>query len=502
VVPAGCKYRRSGEPARYPAALAGGAAASHDSKVTRLVRSQGLLTTTHGLLLAAATFLGLSAAGTLELTFTLQPSYALLALAAVCGLPWALQGWLSLPRTVQLAAAALVAVYLIAMLAGSPARLPSQGRGGALRPLVYLVDLGLGLTIIALLCGVWSTSFGRRLLLAFCAGATVTAALAVYQWFALRFSLPLSDLNTAPNSDGFTTGHRFQGTGLLGWERTRGTFKEPLVLGIFCAMTLPLAVLAIRGARRRWRVSAAACLLFTGCAFALTVSSLSVGIFVATGLVVALIVALREGHVSASTGLAAFMALGLVVGPVMLSNPSSLSSLTGRTAEDLRLTADNRKDAWRNAVHRWEERPVLGYGPGQSSVRLAYRPDPQAVGRTQAPVVLGSAQGVWAASLVDAGILGLCAWAALFAAVLWRGVRSTWRERGLGRALILWSAATGAATAQFSGDRVDIRVWLALGVLAATSNLGAGQPSRAHEQADEAAGRSPRNGVGADLARG
>ena len=459
------------------------------------------LVVTRLLLLAAAALLGLSAAGTIELTFTLQPSYALLGLAALCGLPWVVDGWLRLPRSVQAAAGALIVVYLVATLFGSPARLASQSRSGTLRPLVYLVDLGLGLATIGLLCGVWSSTFARRLLVVFCAGATLTALLAVYQWFALHFGLALSDINSAPNSDGFTTGHRFQGVGLLGWERTRGTFKEPLVLGIFCIIALPLGILAFRTSSGRLRVAAGGCCVAVVAALVLTVSALSVGIFAATAGVVALVVALRDGHVRVSAALGVSVVLGLVVGPALLSNPSALSSLTGRSSDDLKLTADNRKSAWRAAVRHWQERPVLGYGPGQSSVRLAYRPDPRAVNRTVAPIVLGSAQGIWAASLIDAGVVGFCAWIALFGSLLALGVRAAWRDRGPRLLLILWAASAAVLASQLTGDRVDFRVWVALGALTAASQLSGGERAHRQREPEQPADERRSNGVGVELAR-
>jgi len=463
-------------------------------------RSRRLLAITQLLLLAAVALLGLSAAGTVEITFTLQPSYGLLGLAVLCGLPWAAEGWLRMPRSVRLAAVALVCVYLVATLTGSPERLTSQGRGGALRSLVYVVDLLLGLTTLGLIAGICTHAFARRLLAAFCVGATLTAGLAIYQWFALHFALPLSDINNAPNSDGFSRGHSPQGAGILGWERTRGTFKEPLVLGTFCAITLPLVALAALGARGRGRVVAAAGLPVVAFAFLLTVSSLSIGVFVATGSMVALIVALRNGRVRLSGVFGAVVVLGLVMGPVLFSNPSALSALTGRSGDDLRLTADNRKVAWDAAVGNWQQRPVLGYGPGQSSVRLAYRPDPRAVNRTHAPVVLGSAQGIWSASLIDAGIAGFGAWAALFLSILVFGARALWRERGLRLALVFWAASSAAVLSQFTGDRLDIRVWIALGALLAASQLSTGQTGRGHHEANQPAEERPEHRVGGQLA--
>jgi O-antigen ligase len=435
-------------------------------------RGERLLGVTRMLLLGAVALLGLSAAGTIEITFTLQPSYALLGLAALSGLPWAVDGWLRLPRSVQAAAAALLVVYVVAALTGSPARLPSQSRGGALRPLVYLVDLGLGLTTIGLLCGVWNAMFARRLLVAVCAGAAVTAALAVYQWFALHFALPLSDINSAPNSDGFTTGHRYQGVGLLGWERARGTFKEPLVLGAFCIMALPFALLALRSSRGSRRIAAGVCCVAVASALVLTVSSLSAGIFVVTGLVAAVLMAARDGRARLGAALGAILVLAVAAVAVQLSNPAALSALTGRSSHDLKLTVDNRTVAWRAALDRWEERPVLGHGPGQSSVLLAYRPDPRAVNRTYAPVVLGSAQGIWAASMVDAGVIGFCAWLALFGSLLAFGARAAWRDRGPRLLLIFWAAMTAIVISELTGDRVDCRAWIALGALAAASRLG------------------------------
>jgi hypothetical protein len=173
-----------------------------------------------GLVLTSAAALFLHDAGTVGVSYTLRISYALIALACVLGIRFVLEGWRLAPDGVKLAAGFLIAVYAVAGLLGQNPVLTSQARGSSARWVVYILDLGLGLASVGLLLRLfrdWKSI--RQLLLALAVGTLLGATYGVYQWVAQRYGLPLSNLDNAPNSNGFTVGALFQGRGLLGWER-------------------------------------------------------------------------------------------------------------------------------------------------------------------------------------------------------------------------------------------------------------------------------------------
>ncbi len=102
------------------------------------------------LMLGAATLLFLSAAATLEASFTMTASYALALLAAGIGAPAALRGWLRLTPFASLAVAAIVAIYIIAAWIGTDAVVPSQRTALGHRDLAYVLDLILGFAVVGL----------------------------------------------------------------------------------------------------------------------------------------------------------------------------------------------------------------------------------------------------------------------------------------------------------------------------------------------------------------
>src|SRR5438046_736506 len=61
-----------------------------------------------GLTLVAAALFFLSAAGTVQIVYTIRISYGLLVLACVIGAPWLLRGWRSVASSLQLSALALL----------------------------------------------------------------------------------------------------------------------------------------------------------------------------------------------------------------------------------------------------------------------------------------------------------------------------------------------------------------------------------------------------------
>ena len=443
------------------------------------------------LLVAAAALLFLNAAATVEVGFTLQPSYGLALAAVALGAPAVVRGWRRMPPPIRLAAAVLLAVYLLALGLGVDAGLASQAGRSRFRDLVYVADLAFGLALIGLVAGLAQRPGAvRRLVWGLLASAAAAAAYGLYQWPAQHFGWPLADLNTGLNSDGFSRGHRFQGSGLLGWERIRGTFKEPLFLAGFIVVAAPLAIGELAGSRGRTRALLALGIAVGLAALTLTVSSLSWGLLGLGGLVVAALAAVAWGHVHRAALAGAALAGALLIAPLVFADPSALAGVTGRSQAELQSTSANRVGAWDGALDVWEARPVLGHGPGQSAVRLAYRPEGAAIRPgLQAPVVLGSAQGLWAASLIDVGLVGLAAWAALIGALFALGVQAflrapSWRAVG-----IVGAAALAVLLGQLAGDRLDARIWLALGLLGAVACHGA--QAEAGAGGDEAA-ESPR----------
>jgi O-antigen ligase len=433
-----------------------------------------------GLVLASAALLFLHDAATVGVSYTLRISYALMAIACVVGAPFIVRGWRSAPPEVKLAASLLGLVYLVSGLIGVNPVLSGQARGSSLRWVVYILDLGLGLASIGLFLGLFDDRPRiRQLTTALVAGAILAALYGIYQWFAQHYGLPFSNLDNAPNSEGLTVGVHFQGNGLLGWERVRGTFVEPSVFGGFLAAMLPLvAYLLVRSARHRRYAWAAVLVMVT--ALVLTDSSLAVACLIAATALVGIAVFISSGRpmlAGAAAGTAVFMVIACAL---LVAEPDVLSSVTGRSNSDLHITVSARTHAWSQATDVWSMRPVLGYGPGASSVELAYRPDAQAVGLTSAPVVLGSAQGIWSASLVDTGVLGLLAWIAMFAAVFYSTIATAIRVASP----LLWAALLAALvavlTSEVGGDRLDLHVWVLI-AFALVVSRSAGTTARRYD---------------------
>jgi O-antigen ligase len=346
------------------------------------------------------------------------------------------------------------------------------------RELVYIGDLLLGLSTVGLVLGLRAGGFDlRRLIWGLIAGVVACALYAVYQWPAQHFGWPAADIVNTVNSDGFSVGHRFQGAGLLGWERARGTFKEPLFLASYLAAVAPVLVAAAVGARSRVRRALVAGLAVCALALAVTVSSLTWGLAVVTTLAFVAAWAVVTRRPRAATAAGALAIGAILVAPLVFVHPDVASGITGREVAALQTTSSVRRQAWEQAAQAWAPQPLLGHGPGQSSILLAYRPNPVPVHARSAPLVLGAAQGVWAATLLDAGLAGLLAWVLTLGSLFLVGMRALAR-----RASTLTWAATGAAalavlSAQFAGDRFDLKVWVLLGLMVAVAG-GARAPSR------------------------
>jgi len=442
------------------------------------------------LALAGCGTLFLAAAATVQVVYSIRVPYALFGAACAVGAPLVVDGWRTAPAWVRATALSLFAVYLAATIAGTGDTL-GTARGGSHRDLAYLVDLGVGLASVGLVMGLWRDAPSGPAVRALAIGASLAALYAIYQWPARRFGLPLDDVNNTLDSNGVTSGH-FQGRGLLGWERVRGTFQEPHYLAAFLAALLPFSVLAAWTTRRRLLAAGVAAVAV---AMILTVSapawgSLSIGAAAAAALF-----AIGRGWTGAAAATAAAAVALAVAGPLVGTSPHALASVTGRSDSELLTSSNVRFDAWRDAARIWASRPVLGFGPGQSSVQLA-RVEIAAERRSRTK--LSSAQGLWAAALVDAGALGFGAWLLFLGGVLVVGARGLFRDPTPLRAAAFAAGVSIVVSSEVAGDRLDTVAWVLIGLLLASaaraeSSRHAGHAGHeADGAADQRAAQRPR----------
>jgi hypothetical protein len=89
--------------------------------------------------------------------------------------------------------------------------------------------------------------------------------------------------------------------------------------------------------------------------------------------------------------------------------------------------------------------------------------------------VLGTANGIWAAALLDGGVLALSFWVLTLGGLLYVGARAILRGADT-LVLGIFVAATAAVFASLvQGDRLDPQVWVLLGLLAAASSVPGAQ---------------------------
>lgn len=421
------------------------------------------------LVVAACALLFLSAAGTLEIVYTIRPSYALLALACGIAAPHVRQGWKRMPATLRAIALGLGLAYVAATLLGDQLTLPGQARGGSHREIAYLADLALGLAVIGLIAGLWlQGTVPRPVIFALVLGAVLAALYGLYQWIAQRYGWPFDDVNNTLDSN-LVTNDNDQGPALFGWERIRGTFVEPHLLGSYLAANVPLFAAVIARTAGIIRAAATAGLVAVVLAMVLT-ASLPAWIIGSIGVLVALAIgASAHRMITASAVLGSLVALAIVMTAIGLTLPDKLAGATGRSPAELQSTAAFRQNAWDGAVDVWSRRPLLGYGPGQSSVQLAYEFQARTGVPEESPPVLVSAQGIWAASLMDAGMAGFVLWALLLGGALALGTRGVWRTPSIERVAVLAAALVAVGASAVATDRLDIRVWVLVGLLLAVA---------------------------------
>lgn len=430
-------------------------------------------------LIAAGALLVLDSAGTLSVGYTVAPSYLLLVVASALGIPQIPRRWRSLPPLVRGLAPALLAVYVVAAFTGQPESLGTAVRGSTRREYVYLFDLAVGLSSMLLVPALWKRA-PTGLALAIAGAGAAAAMYAIYQWFAQRFGLPFTDVNNTLDSNGITAGAS-QGVGLFGAERVRGTFLEPHFLGAFLSTALPLQIWVSTCYSGRRRALVAFVALATVCALILTDSAPDWGTAIIAVSCGALLLSVARGRKVQSRLLGVAVAGLFVAFFGALFEPGLLGSLTGRSAGVLSTTTNYRTHIWSVDLSIWRTRPALGYGPGQSAIRAAY-----ANAAATAPLVPVSAQGFWAAALIDSGIVGFLGWLYLSLAIIGAGMVGILR-----RPTLLGSAAFAGAIAVVidiatSGDRLQPRHWLVLGLaLAASRGTSDHEAGQAEEQADQ-----------------
>jgi len=156
----------------------------------------------------------------------------------------------------------------------------------------------------------------------------------------------------------------------------------------------------------------------------------------------------------------------ILLAPTLVVAPETLARATGRDAQTLVATADFRTQTWDTVLDVWATRPATGYGPGQSSVQLSL------VQQGDRAAGLNSAQGVWAAALLDAGVPGFALWLLFLGgtsvlAFITLVARPSWTSAAVAAAVL-----AGTLSALIATDRLDLRVWLIAGIAAASASAG------------------------------
>jgi hypothetical protein len=424
----------------------------------------------HVLCAVGVALLFLEGTATVEVLYTVRPSYVLLAGACAVGFPLVVNGWRMVPSKVRWSAGTLFLAYVLAALVGTNEVVPGQARAGEHRDLVYLSDLILGLAVVGLIVGASQRDgYLKVLMAALLFGAGVASVYAIYQWPGQHFGWPVNDVNNALNTTGLSRGSISTGTGIFGWARVRGTFREPHLLAAFLGVALPIAVGALRG---RSRVSMAAIVLLIPAlagALILTLSVSTWAMLVLGCVITVCIYSVARGRRRLAAVTASTAAVVAVLIPFLLANPDYLTAVTGRDAASLEITTRSRTDAWVGAVGVWSHRPALGYGPGQSAVRLAGGVQLAERSTPGGVALLGSAHGVPTAALIDAGLVGFTLWLLVLGSILLVGVRALLAEPTLPRSGFLAAALIAVLASLVAGDRLELFTWVILGALMASA---------------------------------
>ncbi len=422
--------------------------------------------TARGLTIAACATLFLNTVATLHVVYTLRVPYLLFMAAAGVGAPFVVRGWARAPAWVRWTAPAVLLAYAVATAAGDQQVL-SNARAGSHRQLVYLADLVVGLAVIGLLLGLWPSARARwELVWAVAAGAAVAATYGIYQWFAQHYSLPLADLSHPLDSNGGAA-HIEQGNGFLGWERIHGTFQEAHSFGAYLTVCLPLCALVASRARGHARIPLRVAVGLVAVAIVLTATApawATLAVSAAAGLA---LYAVARGWTGLAAVTGGVVVAACVIAPLVLARPGILAGLTNRSSSTLVSTTTFRTETWRNVRLIWARHPALGYGAGQSSVRLALQTE-QDLG-VPPSYGLPSAQGLWAASLLDAGVLGLEAWILFLGGVVTIVAAALVRRPNPLQLACFVALACAMISSQTGEDRLQLIAWTLLGLSLATA---------------------------------
>lgn len=307
-----------------------------------------------GGLLALAAFVPLAWSKWAASTY-FAPKFALLLavtiwLAASLGLRAVWEGEVVLPRAVHVATALFVVWTAVTTIASTSWAVSLIGRANYGEGLLSI--LGYGVVLYAASSVDWDEECWRRLAVALAAGAVVIAAICALQLLG-RDDLLLS-LGLA-------------GMGVRG--RISGTLGNPVYLGGYVTVALPLVVtLALRA--RRWMGTSAAGLVAAALLFlALASFTRASWLGITAGAIVFVLVgrqALAQAR-SRALVLASLFAV-LTVATVLAFGTTRSGTIAARVASLTQLeegSASMRPAQWRVAATMVGKRPVVGWGPAQ-----------------------------------------------------------------------------------------------------------------------------------------
>ncbi|MGI3782109.1 MAG: O-antigen ligase family protein, partial [Janthinobacterium lividum] len=250
-----------------------------------------------------------------------------------------------------------------------------------------------------------------------------TSSTLLQSWFVLGIGLSLlavieSLLQTNPLSPYYSFDQHWA------LYRVSTTLGHPLMAGTFFSVTACLAAFTMTrvGAPR-----GTAFICFAGCALAAALTGSRSGVYALVGgLAVGLLVTLVSGRTSIANKL-----LGVVLGVVALVVLPALPTIAGRAGSAEGAASSLYRDyVVRLAGRLFLERPIVGYGPGNSAIATA-----------QSGAVLPLENSVLG-TLVSGGVVGTLALLVLVAVVVVRVVRT---GRADGIAAIAAYVVAGAA---------------------------------------------------------
>lgn len=306
-----------------------------------------------------------------------------------------------------------------------------------------------------------------------------TSSTLLQSWFVLGIGLSLlavieSLLQTNPLSPYYSFDQHWA------LYRVSTTLGHPLMAGTFFSVTACLAAFTMTrvGAPR-----GTAFICFAGCALAAALTGSRSGVYALVGgLAVGLLVTLVSGRTSIANKL-----LGVVLGVVALVVLPALPTIAGRAGSAEGAASSLYRDyVVRLAGRLFLERPIVGYGPGNSAIATA-----------QSGAVLPLENSVLG-TLVSGGVVGTLALLVLVAVVVVRVVRT---GRADGIAAIAAYVVAGAAFPLWESNPAGL-IPVGLVVIATRAAAPAHTPVLAGEADVEGMGilrprRGARTGAGA-----